>query len=84
MKCTGLNEAYKIINEARKYNLKVLIGCMSETSCAISAAAQLSPLVDWADLDGPLLIKKDLFEGVGFVDGRLVLSDGPGIGVRRL
>lgn len=84
MKCTGLNEAYKIIYEARKYNLKVLIGCMSETSCAISAAAQLSPLVDWADLDGPLLIKKDLFEGVGFVDGRLVLSDGPGIGVRRL
>lgn len=84
MKCTGMNEAYRIIQQARKYEMKVLIGCMSETSCAISAAAQLSPLVDWADLDGPLLIKKDLFEGVGFVDGRLVLSDRPGIGVRKL
>lgn len=84
MKCTGLNEAYKIIREAQKHNLKVLIGCMSETSCAVSAAAQLSPLADWADLDGPLLIKKDLFEGVGFNRGKLVLNDQPGIGVRRL
>jgi L-alanine-DL-glutamate epimerase-like enolase superfamily enzyme len=84
MKCTGIHEAYKIIAQARKYNLKVLIGCMSETTCAISAAAQLSPLVDWADLDGPLLIKNDLFEGVKFVEGRLELQDAPGIGVRRL
>lgn len=84
MKCAGLNEAYKIIMQAKKHGLKVLIGCMSETSCAVSAAAQLSPLADWADLDGPLLIKKDLFEGVGFNGGRLVLNDQPGIGVRRL
>jgi L-alanine-DL-glutamate epimerase-like enolase superfamily enzyme len=84
MKCTGLNEAFKIIEQARKYSLKVLIGCMSETSCAASAAAQLSPLVDWADLDGPLLIKKDLFEGVKFVEGKLVLGEESGIGVRKL
>ena len=84
MKCTGLHEAHQLIVQARKYNMKILIGCMSETSCAISAAAQLSPLVDWADLDGPLLIKNDLFEGVGYEAGRLVLQDGPGIGVRRV
>ncbi|MCC6691739.1 MAG: dipeptide epimerase [Bacteroidia bacterium] len=84
MKCTGLTEAYKIIIAARKNKLKVLLGCMSETSCAISAAAQLSPLADWADLDGPLLIKNDLFEGVKFVNGKITLNDLPGIGVKKL
>ena len=56
---------------------------MTETSCAISAAAQLSPLVDWADLDGALLIRNDPFEGTTIVDGRITLRDWPGIGVRR-
>jgi L-alanine-DL-glutamate epimerase-like enolase superfamily enzyme len=54
---------------------------MTETSCAISAAAQLSPLVDWADLDGALLIKNDVFLGTTVVDGKLTLNDLPGIGV---
>ena len=54
---------------------------MTETSCAVSAAAQLSPVVDFADLDGNLLITNDLFEGVGLEDGKLVLPDRPGIGV---
>ncbi len=83
MKCSGLNEAHKIILQAKKYDLKVLIGCMSETSCAISAAAQLSSLADWVDLDGPLLIKKDLFKGLSYVEGKIVLSGKPGIGVER-
>lgn len=82
MKCTGLNEAYRMIRRARELNLKVLIGCMSETSCAISAAAQLSPLADWADLDGAQLIKEDLFEGITFADGKIVLNGLPGIGVK--
>jgi L-alanine-DL-glutamate epimerase-like enolase superfamily enzyme len=80
MKCTGMHEAYKMINEARALNLQVLIGCMSETSCAVSAAAQLSPLVDYADLDGPLLIKNNFFDGVEFVNGKITLSELPGIG----
>ncbi|MES2593124.1 MAG: dipeptide epimerase [Bacteroidota bacterium] len=80
MKCTGIYEAHKMITKARKLNLKLLIGCMSETSCAASAAAQLSPLVDYADLDGPLLIKNDLFDGIKFEDGKITLSDLPGIG----
>ncbi len=81
MKCTGMNEAFKMINKARELKLQLLIGCMSETSCAVSAAAQLSPLADYADLDGPLLIKNNLFDGVQFVNGKITLSDMPGIGV---
>ncbi|MSU65112.1 MAG: dipeptide epimerase [Opitutus sp.] len=81
MKCTGLREAHKMITLARALGLKVLLGCMTETSCAISAAAQLSPLVDWADLDGALLIKNDLFDGATIVEGKITLPDRPGIGV---
>jgi L-Ala-D/L-Glu epimerase len=83
MKCTGLREAHKMIGVARVLGLKVMLGCMTETSCAISAAAQLSPLVDWADLDGALLIKNDPFHGVAIVEGRITLNDRPGIGVRK-
>lgn len=82
MKCTGLHEAQKMIKQARQYGMKVMIGCMSESSCGVSAAAQLAPLADWIDLDGPLLIKEDYFDGVKFSEGRIVLNDLPGIGVR--
>ncbi|MDB6113172.1 MAG: murI [Lacunisphaera sp.] len=84
MKCTGLREAHRMIILARALGLKVMLGCMTETSCAISAAAQLSPLVDWADLDGAVLIKNDLFTGATIVDGRVTLSDRPGIGIVKL
>jgi L-alanine-DL-glutamate epimerase-like enolase superfamily enzyme len=80
MKCTGINEARKMIVKARALNLQLLIGCMSETSCAISAAAQISPLFDYADLDGALLIKNDLYNGVTFIDGKITLNELPGIG----
>jgi L-alanine-DL-glutamate epimerase-like enolase superfamily enzyme len=82
MKCTGMREAWKILNLARAVGMKVMIGCMTETSCAISAAAQLSPAVDWADLDGNLLITNDLYQGVTVENGKLTLNDLPGIGVR--
>jgi len=81
MKCGGMRSAFKMINTARALNLKVMIGCMTETSCAISAAAQLSPMVDWADLDGNLLISNDIFEGVTVEDGKLTIPDRPGIGI---
>ena len=80
MKCTGLREAHRMIALARALDLKVMLGCMTETSCAISAAAQLSPLVDWADLDGAVLIRNDLFDGATIVNGKVTLSDRPGIG----
>jgi L-alanine-DL-glutamate epimerase-like enolase superfamily enzyme len=81
MKCTGLREAWKMINYARAAGMTVMLGCMTETSCGISAAAQLSPLVDFADLDGNLLISNDIFEGVKVVDGKITLPDRSGIGV---
>lgn len=81
MKCTGLSEAHKMITVARSLGLQVMLGCMTETSCAVSAAAQLSPLADWADLDGNLLIANDPFEGMTIEDGRIRLPGTPGIGV---
>ncbi|MBR6002449.1 MAG: dipeptide epimerase, partial [Bacteroidales bacterium] len=82
MKCTGMREAWKMICAARAEGMNAMLGCMTETSCAVSAAAQLSPAVDFADLDGNLLISNDLFSGVTVVDGRLTLPDAPGIGVQ--
>ncbi|MEO8167753.1 MAG: dipeptide epimerase [bacterium] len=84
MKCTGLHEAYKMMLLARSLDMKVMLGCMTETSCAISAAAQLSPLVDYADLDGAVLIKNDKFDGAKIVDGRITIPKGNGIGVTKL
>jgi L-alanine-DL-glutamate epimerase-like enolase superfamily enzyme len=72
-----------MINVARALGLKVMIGCMTETSCAVSAAAQLSPLVDWCDLDGNLLISNDPFDGLKIINGRITLPDRSGIGVVR-
>jgi len=83
MKCTGMREAYAMILLARGLGMKVMLGCMTETSCAISAAAQLSPLVDYADLDGAVLITNDLFDGARIVDGKVTLTDRPGIGILR-
>ncbi|MCM1292078.1 MAG: dipeptide epimerase [Bacteroides sp.] len=84
MKAGGLDEAYKMAVMARGLGMKVMIGCMTETSCAVSAAAQLAPMADWVDLDGNLLIANDLFDGMKIVDGFVTLSDRPGIGVIKL
>ena len=81
MKCGGMNAAFKMAHMARAMGMKVMLGCMTETSCAISAAAQLSPLAEWADLDGNLLISNDCFDGVTIADGKVTLNDKPGIGV---
>ncbi len=81
MKCTGMREAWKMLNLARALGMKVMVGCMTETSCACSAAAQLSPAVDFADLDGNLLIANDRFSGMEVVKGKITLPDLPGIGV---
>jgi L-alanine-DL-glutamate epimerase-like enolase superfamily enzyme len=81
MKCGGLTEAIRMIHAARALNLRVMIGCMIESSLAITAAAHLTPLVDYADLDGPLLIADDPFQGVRYDHGKLVLPDRPGLGV---
>lgn len=84
MKCGGLYDAYRMAILARALGLKVMIGCMTETSCAVSAAAQLAPLADWVDLDGNLLIANDIFDGMKIVDGRVFLPSSAGIGVTPL
>ena len=81
MKCGGLLEARRMQSYARAEGMKVMVGCMTETSCAVSAAAQISPGVDFADLDGNLLISNDPFEGVGVSEGKIILRNLPGLGL---
>ena len=81
MKSTGLHEAYQMAILARALGMKVMVGCMTETSCAVTAAAQIAPLVDWAYLDGNLLIANDRFDGIKIEEGKIIIPDRPGIGV---
>lgn len=80
MKSGGLREALKIIAAARANHLGVMVGCMLESSLAVTAAAHLTPLVDWADLDGALLLADDPYEGMWLEDGWIKIPDRPGIG----
>ena len=82
MKCGSLFEAVKMIDMARERDMKIMLGCMIESSVAITAAAHLSPLVDYADLDGNLLINNDPYTGVTINDGKLILPDGNGAGTK--
>ena len=81
MKCTGLREAREMVSLANALDMKLMIGCMTETSCAISAAAQIAPKTEWADLDGNLLITNDCYKGMQIVDGKITLNEKPGIGI---
>ena len=81
MKCGSLFEAMKMIKMARERDMKIMLGCMIESSVGITAAAHLSPLVDYADLDGNLLISNDPYSGVTVDDGKLVLPQGDGLGI---
>lgn len=81
MKAGGMYEAHQMILKAKELGLKILIGCMSETSCATLAAAALAPQCDWADLDGPFLTANNPFKMPEFKDGRYILSDTPGLGI---
>ena len=80
MKCTGMREAHKMATMASGLGMEVMLGCMTETSAAISAAAQLGPMARWADLDGNILLGNDCFDGMHLTDGKITLSDRPGIG----
>jgi L-alanine-DL-glutamate epimerase-like enolase superfamily enzyme len=79
MKCGGIREALRMIHTARACGMKVMLGCMIESSIGITAAAHLSPLADYADLDGNLLIRNDPATGVTALEGKLVLPEGPGL-----
>jgi L-alanine-DL-glutamate epimerase-like enolase superfamily enzyme len=83
-KSGGVMEAYRWIKFARAMNMKVMLGCMVSSSCTVTAAAHLSPLVDYPDLDGNLLISNDPYEGVKVRNGKLILPSGPGLGLKVL
>lgn len=80
-KCGGIRRALPMIHTARAAGLKIMLGCMVETSIGIAAAAQLAPLADYLDLDGHLLLADDPFEGIGGAGGRITLNDEPGLGI---
>ncbi len=82
VKTGGIRGALAMIHTARALGMKVMLGCMVESQISATAAAQISPLVDWADIDGPFLTKDDPFTGITYDKGKIVLPDGPGLGVR--
>jgi L-alanine-DL-glutamate epimerase-like enolase superfamily enzyme len=84
MKSAGMYEAHRMILKARELGLKLMIGCMSETSCATLAAAALAPQCDWADLDGPFLTSNNPYQMPDFRDGKWVLNNESGLGVEHI
>ncbi len=82
VKCGGIRGGLEMIHTARALGMKIMLGCMVESAVLSTAAAHLSPLVDWADLDGPFLIARDPFSGLTYERGKIVLPDAPGLGVR--
>ena len=83
VKTGGIRGAIKMIHTARALGMKIMLGCMVESQISATAAAQISPLVDWADIDGPFLTKEDPFSGITYETGKIVLPDGPGLGIRQ-
>ncbi|MGB3630393.1 MAG: enolase C-terminal domain-like protein, partial [Terracidiphilus sp.] len=80
-KAGGILESLHWIQVARAMNMKVMLGCMVSSSCSVTAAAHISPLVDYADLDGNLLVGNDPWRGVQVEKGKLLLPGGPGLGL---
>ena len=81
-KCSGITPALRMIRQARELDMKVMAGSMNESSIGTGAIAQLLPLLDYVDMDGPLLLAEDIAEGVQFDDGKIIYSEGYGLGVK--
>jgi L-alanine-DL-glutamate epimerase-like enolase superfamily enzyme len=81
-KCSGITPALRMIKRAKELGLKLMVGCMNETSIGTAAIAQLAPMLDHVDMDGPLLLKEDIAEGVRFDQGKIMYTDLPGLGIR--
>jgi L-alanine-DL-glutamate epimerase-like enolase superfamily enzyme len=80
-KCSGITPARRMITKAKELGMKVMVGCMNESSVGTSAIAQLAPMLDYVDMDGPLLLAEDIAEGVQFTDGKITYADSPGLGI---
>jgi len=83
MKSEGIREAQRMIYTARAHDMQIMLGCFIESSVGVTAAAHLAPLCDYADLDGPLLIKNDPYRGLKYDGAKFSLPDGPGLGVQK-
>jgi L-Ala-D/L-Glu epimerase len=81
-KCSGITPARRMIATARQLNMKVMVGCMNESSVGTAAIAQLAPMLDMVDMDGPLLLNEDIASGANFDFGKIIYTDMPGLGVR--
>jgi L-alanine-DL-glutamate epimerase-like enolase superfamily enzyme len=84
MKSGGIRNALRMMQRARELKKQIMIGCMTETSCAITAASHISPLADWVDLDGAELISNDLFSGTKIEKGRIIIPDIAGLGIEKI
>jgi len=80
-KCSGITPALRMISKARELDLKVMVGCMNESTVGSAAIAHLLPFIDYVDMDGPLLLKEDLATGISYEDGRIIYSGQPGLGI---
>ena len=81
-KCSGITPARRMIAKAKELNMKVMVGCMNESSVGTAAIAQLAPLLDLVDMDGPLLLSEDIASGVGFEYGKIIYTEAPGLGIQ--
>ena len=79
-KCGGITPARRMINKAREFNMLVMVGCMNESSLGTAAIAQLAPMLDYVDMDGPLLLSEDIAQGVSFNEGKFIYREGYGLG----
>lgn len=80
-KCSGITPALRMIKKARELDLKVMAGCMNESTIGSAAIAHLLPFIDYADMDGPLLLEEDVATGIEYDYGKIIYSDGPGLGI---
>ena len=80
-KCSGITPARRMIKQARDLNMQVMVGCMNESAVGTAAIAQLAPMLDYLDMDGPLLLAEDTARGVTFEDGKIIYNQGSGIGI---
>jgi L-alanine-DL-glutamate epimerase-like enolase superfamily enzyme len=81
-KCSGMTVARRMISRARSLDMKVMVGCMNESSVGTAAIAQLAPMLDYVDMDGPLLLAEDIADGVTFEAGKIIYNQIPGLGIR--
>ncbi|MBI3719572.1 MAG: dipeptide epimerase [Sphingobacteriales bacterium] len=80
-KCSGITPAKRMIEQARKLGMKVMIGCMNESTVGSAAIAHLAPLLDYVDMDGPLLLAEDVANGINYDNGKILYSGKPGLGI---